>query len=77
MKEQVKVTNLNGEYHLRYIVDGDVVSEYACELKEDIGFAGREMLRWQHKLGNVTDWTTSARNRHNKDFSVGKVWRVK
>jgi hypothetical protein len=77
MKEEIKVTNINGVYHIRYFVGGSLKSEYACELKEDIGFTSREMLRWQHKTGNVTEWTASARSRHNSDKNVGKYWMIK
>lgn len=63
MKEEVKVVKINGYYHARYISDGVIKSEYACKKKNEIGLMCREMLRWQHKLGNVTTLTTSARKR--------------
>jgi len=63
MCEEVKVVSINGLYHARYIVDGVIKSEYTCEDKKEIGLMCREMLRWQHKLGNVTPLTTSARKR--------------
>lgn len=66
MCEEVKVVSINGLYHARYIVDGIIKSEYTCKNKKEIGLMCREMLRWQHKLGNVTPFTTSARKRVNE-----------
>lgn len=63
MGEEVKVTKINGCYHARYIFDGAIKSEYTCKKKNEVGLMCREMLRWQHKLGNVTKLTTSARKR--------------
>lgn len=66
MGEEVKIVNIGGCYHARYIFDGAIKSEYVCKKKNEVGLMCREMLRWQHKLGNVTPLTTSARKRVNE-----------
>jgi hypothetical protein len=61
---EIKVTNINKQYHARlYSDDGKVLDEMACKVKSSIGWICREMLRWQDKLGNVSAWTSSARNK--------------
>lgn len=76
MKEEVKVTRVGNKYCARYVVGNVVVSEWRCELKEDIGYMCREMLRWRDKLGHATPYTSSARRRQ-KLTRKGKVERVK
>lgn len=63
MGEEVRVVKVGDCYHARYILNGVVKSEYTCKKKNEIGLMCREMLRWQHKLGNMTTLTTSARKR--------------
>ena len=76
MKENVKVTNLNGWYHARYFVDDQVKSEWRCQDKIDITWMCREMLRWRDKLGHTTPFTSAARKRQTGK-PVGKVEQVK
>lgn len=58
-----KVTNIAGKYHCRLFKDDKLVSEIQVDLKEDIGWACREMLRWQDKLGSISKLTSAARER--------------
>ena len=69
----IKVTKIGKRWHARLINNGVILDEMACALKEDIGWICREMLRWQDKLGNSNDWTSSARKRQTSQ-SIGKVW---
>jgi len=73
----IKVTKIKDDWYVRLLADsGIVLSEMACNLKEDIGWASREMLRWQDKMGNTNDWTSFARQRQVND-PKGKVWKIK
>lgn len=69
---EIKVRNTNGVFHARLYEGTLLLDEMSCKLKEDIGWICREMLRWQDKMGNSNDWTTSARKRQIKKPS-GKV----
>jgi len=73
----IKVTKIGNEWHARlFNEEGIVIDEYACKLKEDIGWICREMLRWQDKMGNTNDQTQFARIRQVL-APTGKVWKVK
>ena len=65
-KHEVKVTNISEKYHCRLFKNGELVSEIQCDLKEDIVWCCREMLRWQDKMGYVSRFTSAARERHMK-----------
>ena len=68
-EHEVTVRNINGRYHVRVLLNGDVNQEAVCESKLNIGFTARSMLRWEDKCGNISQFASSARERHNrKDF---------
>lgn len=68
-EHEVTVRNINGRYHVRVLLNGVVNQEAACESKLNIGFTARSLLRWEDKCGNISDFASSARERHNrKDF---------
>jgi hypothetical protein len=75
----LKVTRINERYHAQLLfgetkVDpGSVVDEMACELKADVGYICREMLRWADKMGMSSAWTEAARKRQ-EEKPKGKVW---
>lgn len=73
---QIKVTKIKNRYHARLIdFDGSIFDEMACSYKLDIGWICREMLRWYSKLGGVSDFAESARDRQcYTPCPVGKVW---
>lgn len=78
MKMEMKITRINNKFHARLLSDtGEVLDEMACTLKADIGHICREMLRWQDKMGNTTEWTRSARERQQKSTPVGKILYIK
>ncbi len=70
----VKVTTIKGKHHARLFVDGKFFDEMSCELREDIGWICREMLRWYDKSGG-NRFSHAARKRHNKP-RVGNVWYI-
>lgn len=69
-----KVTSIDGRYHCRLILEGRVVNEMACRLKEDIGYCFRYMLRMYHKCGGDSDMADASRHRGKNQEAKGKVW---
>ena len=68
-EHEVTVRNINGRYHVRVLLNGMVNQEAVCESKLNIGFTARSLLRWEDKCGNISQFASSARERHNrKDF---------
>jgi hypothetical protein len=65
MKEdyEIKVTNINKKYHARLLNNKVVINEMSCDLKEDIGYICREILRWACKMGSIDKFASSARER--------------
>lgn len=68
----IKVTKIKSRWHSRLYYKGKVLDEMACELKEDIGWICREMLRWFDKLGGNSEFAKAAR--HRQTNKIGKVW---
>lgn len=66
---EVTVRNINGKYHVRVLLDGVVNQEAVCNGKADIGFTARSLLRWEDKCGNISEFASAARERHQKDFA--------
>lgn len=70
-QHEVTVRNINGRYHVRVLLDGVLNQEAVCNSKLDIGYTARSLLRWEDKCGNISQFASSARQRHNrKDFAV-------
>jgi hypothetical protein len=66
---EVTVRCINGQYHVRVFLDGELNQEAVCRSKLDIGWTARSLLRWEDKCGNISKFAHSARERHNrKDF---------
>lgn len=66
---EVTVRKINGKYHVRVLLDGVVNQEAVCNGKADIGFTARSLLRWEDKCGNISEFASAARERHQKDFA--------
>lgn len=69
-----KVTKINGRYHCRIIKGGEVYDEMACELKEDVSFCIRSMLRMYDKCGGNSKMASASRMRGKNLSPRGKVW---
>lgn len=68
-QHEVKVCRINGKYHVRILLNGEVNQEAVCNNKIDIGYTARSLLRWEDKCGNISKFAHSARERHaRKDF---------
>lgn len=63
---EIKVTNIGGKYHCRLFTNGKLNQEVAVSDRSLIGPACTEMLRWEDKMGNKSDYASSARKRQHK-----------
>lgn len=67
VNHEIKVTHLgDGIYGCRCFLNGELNCEYRAKGKESIGKACREMLRFEDKLGNWSDFAGSSRTRQAK-----------
>ena len=73
VQTDIRVTRIKNDWHSRLFVDGLLVDEMSCKLKEDIGWCCRTMLRWADKMGRCNAHTESARRR----LTSGPVGKVK
>lgn len=73
IEPQIKVTQIKNRWHARLILEDKILDEMACELKCDIGWISREMLRWFSKLGGESKFADSARSRQTEK-PTGKIW---
>jgi len=76
MEPEIKVTKIKNRWHARMVIDGNFIDEMACELRRDIGWICREMLRWHQKLGGVSKFADAARSRQITP-PKGKIWWLK
>jgi hypothetical protein len=70
---EVKVTRIGKRWHARLMQAGTVKDEAACELKADVSWICRELLRWHHKLGGISKFARAARHRQSGN-PQGKIW---
>jgi hypothetical protein len=69
-EHEVTVRNINGRYHVRVWLNGEINQEAVCESRSDIGWTARSLLSWEDKCGNISQFASTARERHNrKDFA--------
>ena len=63
VEHSVTVRNINGRYHCRVFVNGELNQEAMCSSKRDIGYTCRSLLRWEDKCGNISKFASAARKR--------------
>lgn len=68
VEHEVTVRNINGNYHCRVLVNGELNQEAVCYDKSDIGYTCRNLLRWEDKCGNWSKFAGAARERLNKEY---------
>jgi hypothetical protein len=68
VEHEVTVRNINGNYHCRVLVNGELNQEAVCYDKSDIGYTCRNLLRWEDKCGNWSKFASAARKRLNKEY---------
>lgn len=74
MTFDTRVTKIGDRWHARLLdTAGNILDEMACNVRQDIGWMCREMMRWQDKGGNGNDQTQHARASQTAN-PVGRVW---
>lgn len=73
MEPEIHVTKIANRWHARMVIGDDVRDEMACELRCDIGWICREMLRWHQKLGGQSEFAAAARERQTIG-AKGRIW---
>lgn len=63
VEHEVTVRNINGNYHCRVFVNGELNQEAVCFEKIDIGPTCRDLLRWEDKCGNISQFASASRER--------------
>jgi hypothetical protein len=75
---EVKITRIRNRWHARLYRDKEVYDEMACQLRIDIGYICRQMLRWYDKSGGTSIYASKARERmykpNNSQSPYGKIW---
>lgn len=64
-EHEVAVRNINGQYHVRVLLNGAVNQEAVAASKNDIGYTARDLLRMEDKCGNISAFAGAARERLN------------
>ena len=76
-KLEIKVTRIGNRWHARLLEGTKIWDEMACQVRQDIGYLCRQMLRWYDKTGGVEEYASKARARMYKPDNkspVGKIW---
>ena len=66
-KHEVTVRRIGSGWNVRVLIDGVVNQEMRVFNRQDIGTAARDMLRWEDKVGNISKYADSSRNRNKSD----------
>ena len=65
-EHEIKVTYLGkNTWGVRCFTNGELNQEIQVKDRRDIGTAAREMLRWEDKCGNISDFAGNSRDRNN------------
>lgn len=67
VSREVTVKNINDSFNIRVFVNGILNQEARCKTRSEIGKVSRDLLRWENKMGNISDLSVFARERSNKD----------
>ena len=70
VEHEVTVRNIDGNYHCRVLVNGEVNQEAVCYSKRDITYTCRSLLRWEDKCGNWSKFARAARERLNEEWGT-------
>lgn len=62
-QHEITVRRIGKWWHCRVLLDGHPNQELAVDSRDLIGAACREMLRWEDKCGNYSDFASSSRER--------------
>lgn len=65
-EHEIRVTHLGNKWGVRCLTNGDVNQEIRVHCRQDIGVAAAEMLRWEDKCGNFSNYASACRERFFK-----------
>ena len=65
-EHEVTVRTINGQFHCRVFLNGELNQEAVCWDRKDIGYTCRNLLRWEDKCGNISAFAGAARERLNE-----------
>jgi len=68
VEHDITVKSINGKFHCRLFTNGIINQEAICYDRADISYTIRNLLRTEDKIGNYSDFATSARKRLNNMF---------
>lgn len=71
VSHEVKVTRIGEGWNVRVYTNGEVSQEVRVFDRSRIGIVAREMLRWEDKCGNLSQFASNARNRTGRKLAVG------
>lgn len=66
VEHEVRVTRMQDGYGVRVFTNGVLNQEMLAEDRSEIGAAARDMLRWEDKCGNISEFASAARERNNR-----------
>lgn len=68
---EIKVTRIGNGWNVRCFRDSQIVDEIRVFARIDIGVAIKEMLRWEDKIGAISDMASQSRKRLNRKEHQG------
>jgi len=60
---EVKVNRIGNVYHCQVFTNGVLNQEAIAKNQSEIGFVCKDLLRWEDKCGNISNFASSARRR--------------
>lgn len=66
VEHEVRVTRMQDGYGVRVFTNGVLNQEMLAEDRSEIGSVAREMLRWEDKCGNISEFASAARKRNSR-----------
>ena len=63
-EHDITVRRINNGWHIRVLTNGTVNQEIRVDHKEHIRLAVADLLRWEDKLGNISNMATASRERN-------------
>lgn len=70
---EIKVTKIKDRFHVRLFVNGKLFSEMSSDDRRDIGYMGKDQLRWASKLGVDSPMAEASRRRNKNWESYGNI----
>jgi len=59
---------VNSRSSSNIFTNGELNQEAVCLSKSDIGYTCRNLLRWEDKCGNISEFASAARARQNTAY---------